>query len=342
MKTLITTSFLLFFWAVGAQIKPVYNTKKILQNKPIELCSAMDFDFPPVIPNALILSANLSWENGSTLKVAFISSTNQPKKSERLKVEAKVKKYVKEWEKYANIKFQFTSNSKTADIRIGMDTTSGWWSKIGIDAKNYSGKTMNYGWKGSSIKKGITEKSYRRKVLHEFGHALGLKHEHQNPAGGICWDWDLAIKYYKDANDWSEERTRNNLEALATRDVGNSTQFDPKSIMIYGIPNTVTKCDFETKSNDILSTFDKIGIANLYPKRTDRHLLGPSLFAYQWTKGWDNIETVKINNTNYLFMLKSKTGDVHINRINRNGSVGAKIYEEQAMFIFISLTTMAQ
>lgn len=345
MKTITTIYLLLFFSAISAQIKPTSkfnrnvtvknnNIKKIgstllQQNNSIEMCSAMDFDFPPVLPNAVVILPNVIWDNGATLKVAFVSSSNQPKKAQRLTVEAKVKKYAKEWEKHANIKFQFTTNSSSADIRIGMDTTSGWWSKIGTDAKNFTGKTMNFGWDGSDIKNGISESRYKRTILHEFGHALGLKHEHQNPAAGICWDWKKAIAFYKRTNGWSEKKTRGNLEALSTRNIGNSTRFDPKSIMIYGISNSITSCDFEVKSNSELSSFDKIGIGNIYPNRTNRHLLGPGLFAYQWTSGWDNVEVVKIGNTNYLFMLKSKTGDVHINRLNQNGSVGAKIFDKK-------------
>jgi len=37
--------------------------------------------------------------------------------------------------------------------------------------------TMNYGW----LKDDTDDVEYRRVVIHEFGHALGAIHEHQNP-----------------------------------------------------------------------------------------------------------------------------------------------------------------
>ena len=40
---------------------------------------------------------------------------------------------------------------------------------------------MNYGW----IDADSPEEELRSVVLHEFGHALGLIHEHQNPLSGI-------------------------------------------------------------------------------------------------------------------------------------------------------------
>ncbi len=42
-------------------------------------------------------------------------------------------------------------------------------------------------------------------AAHEFGHAIGLAHEHQNPAGGIQWNEEVVIRELaKSPNFWDE------------------------------------------------------------------------------------------------------------------------------------------
>jgi len=334
MKTKIIVLVLFISSSLIAQIRPSYkvNKKIITKNKISNMCSAVDFIIPPSQTyNAVVILPDITWKVGQRIKFAFIDVNNQPKKkSLRDKVKSKIKKYAQEWEKYANIDFVYTTNSSSADIRIGLDSTDGWWSKIGTDAKNFSNKTMNYGWSENDIENdNISEKRYRRTIIHEFGHALGLKHEHQNPSGGICWDWDAAIEYYEDNGGWDEEKTRGNLEILSSTNIGNSTTYDPKSIMHYVIDQSITSCNYEVKVNFEFSTWDKMGISNLYPKSGIRHTLGPYIYGYGWTSGWNNVETFEEKGKSYLFLLKSKTGDIHINLINDNGSIGKKIYDKK-------------
>ena len=51
-----------------------------------------------------------------------------------------------------------------------------------------------------------TTTEYERVVVHEFGHALGAIHEHQNPKGGIEWNLPAVYKYFAGPpNFWSKE-----------------------------------------------------------------------------------------------------------------------------------------
>jgi hypothetical protein len=56
-------------------------------------------------------------------------------------------------------------------------------------------------------------------VLHEFGHALGLIHEHQNPVGGIQWNKPAV---YADLggppNFWGKATVDNNMFATYAKD----------------------------------------------------------------------------------------------------------------------------
>ena len=67
---------------------------------------------------------------------------------------------------------------------------------------------MNYGW----LTPTSDDDELRRVVLHEFGHALGLIHEHQNPEGGIQWN-EPAVKADLSGppNNWDDETIRHNV-----------------------------------------------------------------------------------------------------------------------------------
>jgi hypothetical protein len=60
---------------------------------------------------------------------------------------------------------------------------------------------MNYGWLTSAT----DEAEYRRVVLHEFGHARGLTHEHQSPAMNIPWNRPTVLDDYRRTYGWSQQ-----------------------------------------------------------------------------------------------------------------------------------------
>jgi hypothetical protein len=95
----------------------------------------------------------------------------------------KVKKVVQEWEKYANVNLTFVPTGN-ATIRIIFDPNLGSWSYVGneIDLINANDPTMNLGWIGGHSTTITSEE--RGVILHEFGHTLGLMHEHQSPVHG--------------------------------------------------------------------------------------------------------------------------------------------------------------
>jgi hypothetical protein len=106
-------------------------------------------------------------------------------------------------------------------------------------------------------------------AAHEFGHAIGLAHEHQNPAGGIAWNEQVVIREMaKSPNFWDEATTRHNIIARYRADQVNATTFDAKSIMLYFFPADWTTNGVGTSANHTLSSMDKqfIAGAKMYPK----------------------------------------------------------------------------
>ena len=84
--------------------------------------------------------------------------------------------------KYANL--TLTQVATGGQIRISFDTGDGSWSYIGMNAKivDAAKSTMNL----SRIDPDTETTSPRENglILHEFGHMLGMLHEHRSPARG--------------------------------------------------------------------------------------------------------------------------------------------------------------
>ena len=110
---------------------------------------------------------------------------------------------------------------------------------------------MNFGW----INANSSEEELRSVVLHEFGHALGLIREHQNPVAGIQWNREAVIRELSGPpNSWSVEEIEFNVLDPAAPEEVDATAMDKQSIMMYPIPASWTKDGFSAGFNSDLST----------------------------------------------------------------------------------------
>lgn len=190
------------------------------------------------------------WINGSTLRVRFMEGTAAQKKL--------VREQAQRWTEHANLTFEF-SDAPDAEIRITFDPDDGAWSYIGTDARKIpqNEPTMNLGFLDGGT------------AAHEFGHAIGLGHEHQNPAGGIEWNEEIVIRDLGGPpNNWTPSQVRHNVLEKYKADQIKGTQFDGDSIMLYFFPGKWTKSGKGTKANEDLSQMDKDFIASseAYPR----------------------------------------------------------------------------
>jgi hypothetical protein len=191
-----------------------------------------------------------TWMNGSTLRIRFIGGTASE--------QATAREQAGWWGLAANLIFDF-NNAANAEIRIAFDSNNGAWSYVGTDCGGIplDQPTMNLGFLDGGT------------AAHEFGHAIGLAHEHQNPQGGILWNEQVVIQELAKApNFWDEEKARHNVIRKYSVDQINGTDFDPDSIMLYFFPASWTLNGIATKANEVLSTVDKqfIAGAKMYPK----------------------------------------------------------------------------
>jgi Astacin (Peptidase family M12A) len=192
-----------------------------------------------------------TWMNGSTLSVRFMGGSNAQR--------AKTREQAGWWQAVANLVFDF-NDAPNADLRISFDDNDGAWSYIGTDCRSIplNEATMNLGFLDGGT------------VAHEFGHAIGLAHEHSNPQGGILWNEAEVLRDLAGSpNFWDAETTRHNVLFRYAADQINGTSFDPDSIMLYAFPAEWTTNGIATKSNDVLSKTDKAFIAGakMYPKK---------------------------------------------------------------------------
>lgn len=171
--------------------------------------------------------------------------------TERLK--DRVADLATQWNGIAKITLQRVSDSERADIRVGFGPY-GHWSKIGNTAKRVptSKRTMNL-----QVKDSTNGTELRRVTLHEFGHALGLMHEHQHPEAPIQWKEEAVLLYYSgEPNNWNEAQIRANILSHYSGAGTVSVGFDPKSIMLYPIARGLTY-NFTARRNTALSEKDR-------------------------------------------------------------------------------------
>jgi hypothetical protein len=208
-----------------------------------------DLNRPQPALEAIIVIRKL-WPNGSTLRVRFMGGTQEQ--------QALAQEQAGWWSEHANLKFEF-NDAANAQVRISFDPADGAWSYVGTDClsipKNQA--TMNLGFQDGGTS------------AHEFGHAIGLGHEHQNPQGGIEWNEDVVIRDLGGPpNFWTREQTRHNVIRKYSLDQIRGTAFDPDSIMLYAFPGSWTKSGQGTHANEVLSQLDRAFIASelAYPR----------------------------------------------------------------------------
>lgn len=177
-------------------------------------------------------------------------------------VQDRVRKTAATWSEFAGITFDF-GDHPTADIRIAFQAGKGSWSYVGTCSVTEPEATMNFGW----LTRSSSDDEVNRVVLHEFGHALGLEHEHQSPENDIPWDKPKVYEHYARIG-WGKTEVDDFVFKRLSRSETNFSQFDRQSIMLYAVDNEMTVGDYEVPWNTKLSATDKSFIGQWYPKTT--------------------------------------------------------------------------
>jgi len=185
-----------------------------------------------------------------TLGICFLNGTD----SQRALVRAASVKWLT-GELGTKMKFAFDVPRDKSQITISFNNSSLNRSLVGRESAQYANKqaTMDLGDLIDHV------------IEHEFGHVLGLEHEHSNPAAPIQWNKQQVIDDMMQQG-WSEQDVEENIFARFNKDyacVGDPA-FDKDSIMLYPFSENWTLNHFSSAVNTMISERDVRCVTSLY------------------------------------------------------------------------------
>lgn len=225
------------------------------QDEPsLPVCTRLPrIDVPEFAPNS-----KRKWpDNTTVLYVYFAAGEND--------LTASIIETANEWSEYCRIHFEPTKEFPLAQIKVTFDK-SGYASAVGTECIQEKYLTeFNMCLQG--IDKVTSPEEFKRVVLHEFGHALGIEHELSKPSATIPWNKPEVYSYYKKKFKWGKSEVNHNIFEQLKPDSKENEEFDSTSVMVYGVKPPLTIAPYEIPWPKGLSKTDKEGINKWYPKK---------------------------------------------------------------------------
>jgi hypothetical protein len=231
-----------------------------LNHPPVERLTRVMGNLRPTPERIAVLTTKYWRTNGVHLSVGFLDS---PPADLRRHILA----HMNAWSSSANVKF--SQSASDPQVRIARTADDGYWSYLGTDILSIPANeaTMNL----DSFTMQTSESEFHRVVRHETGHTMGFPHEHMRRALVAKIDPKKAIAYFQRTQGWTAAEVRQQvLVPLEESSLLGTDQPDPKSIMCYQIPGTITKDGRPIKGGLDIDAADRAFAAKIYPKSSTR------------------------------------------------------------------------
>lgn len=209
--------------------------------------------------NAAGLNHRLWPEDKYFLNVCFLNGHSSDKD--------KVKSLIEEHYNNLRMRIRFVflegGDPRASDIRVSFISHGVSSSCIGTDAKRHpSEPTMTLNMHHNDRRSAEDRRKHRQSdVLHEFGHALGMEHEHAHPDCPIKWNYRIV----QGRRGWDAEKVTHNYRKLEKASTTIRNAYDPKSIMHYQVERGDAQGGIVIPMNTELSDGDKEFLIWIYP-----------------------------------------------------------------------------
>ena len=231
-----------------------------LNHAPVERLARVMRSFTATPARIAVLTTKYWHTNGVSLTVGFLDNPEAA-------LRRRIIKHMNAWAKTANVKFTESNTSPQVRIARMGGPDGGYWSYLGTDILSIAPgqPTMNL----EAFTMQTPESEFHRVVRHETGHTLGFPHEHMRRELVEKIDPKKAIEFFGENQGWSPEEVRAQvLTPLEESSLLGTLHADPKSIMCYQIPVTITRDGQPIVGGKDIDKSDYTFAGKIYPKAT--------------------------------------------------------------------------
>jgi hypothetical protein len=214
--------------------------------------------FQPTAESIAVVTTKYWHTKGVKLTVDFLD--NPP-----TALRKRILSHMNAWNKTTNV--QFLESKTSPQVRIARTPGKGHWSYLGTDILSIQSNepTMNL----DSFAMNTPDSEFYRVVRHETGHTLGCPHEHMRKELVALIDQAKAISFFGATQGWAPDMVRRQvLTPIEQSSLLGTAQADPKSIMCYQIPGTITQSGKPIIGGLDIDKSDYEFMSKIYPKLT--------------------------------------------------------------------------